>query len=89
MTRPVRRTHVDHHATAEHLRTHPQTWLSVGTYRSAASAKGIANDIITGTMRGGRGPSAYTPPGAYEARTELTEDEVRVIARYIGEGGAR
>lgn len=87
MTRPVRRAHVDHKATAEHLRAHPGTWLPVGTYRSAPSANGIANDIVTGKMRGGRGPSAYTPPGAFEAQTELTEDEVRVVARYIGDGG--
>lgn len=85
MSRPFKRPQVDHHETAARLKDQPNTWLPVGEYRSTCSADGICRDIRTGVQRHShRRPSPYNPPGAFEARTELTEFGVRIYARYIG-----
>lgn len=85
MTRPAKRTRVNHHETANQLKAQPNTWQPVGEYRTTLSADGICRDIRTGIQRHTRrGPSPYTPGGAFEARTELTEFGVLIYARYIG-----
>jgi hypothetical protein len=88
VSRPARRDRVDHTATADRLKAHPGMWMPVGTYPSSHSADGTINNIATGSLRGGRGPSKYQPAGAFEARVELTENGFRVVARYTG-GDAR
>lgn len=85
MSRPARRSNVNHRETASQLRAQPNTWLPVGEYRTTNSAAGICRDIRTGIQRHiERGPSPYSPGGAFEARTELTEFGVRIYARYVG-----
>jgi len=73
---------------AAQLRKHPGVWMPVGTYRSSHSADSTVHNVVTGSLRGDRGPSKYQPAGAFEARTEPTEDEFRVVARFTG-GDAR
>ena len=75
-----RRRHrrVSHAAVAAELRLTPGVWGLVGDY-SSTSAPGMASHVQTAFL------SAYAPAGSFEARTELTEDGIRVEARYVGD----
>ncbi|MFD5709548.1 hypothetical protein ACFWHW_03985 [Streptomyces pharetrae] len=85
MSRLARRPRADHKTVAAEARRQPGTWIVVNDYRSSTAADGIAYDIRSGYSHGTRsGPSPYHPAGAFEARTELVEDGVRVYARYVG-----
>ncbi|BCM70930.1 hypothetical protein EASAB2608_06264 [Streptomyces sp. EAS-AB2608] len=85
MSRPTKRPHADHTAVAHALRQQPGVWLPVGDYNSRVSADNIAYRIRTGYPLGNTdGSTPYQPAGAYETRTELTEDGTRVHARYTG-----
>ncbi|MFF4409870.1 hypothetical protein [Streptomyces sp. NPDC001404] len=68
----------DHESAAEALREMPGLWLTVKVYPANYSAQSLAVDV-------GRGRYAYTPAGAYEARTELVDDGTAVLVRYVGE----
>lgn len=85
MSRLAKRPAANHQAAAEQLRQQPGVWQPVHEYRSAITAHTVARCIRTGNRMGGTSQNPYTPAGAYEARTELTEDGIRVHARYIGE----
>lgn len=74
------RRNVRHPRIAERCQAQPGVWLTVGDYANDQSAYGIAHSIKTG-MR----IPAYQPAGAYEARTEQTENGARVYARYVGQ----
>ncbi|MFK0182486.1 hypothetical protein ACIQVR_41790 [Streptomyces xanthochromogenes] len=74
-----RGSRTNHMSVAGLLREQPNVWLPVGEYPSRSSAAGIAQSIKSGV-----GLRAYQPAGAFEARTEMTEDGTTVLARYIG-----
>ena len=80
---PFRRRHrrVSHAAVAAELRLTPGVWGTVGDYTST-SAQSMASHVQTAFL------SAYAPAGTFEARTELTEDGIRVEARYVGDATA-
>ncbi|MGW2209958.1 hypothetical protein [Streptomyces sp. NPDC001781] len=82
----IRRRQIDHRQIAAALRAQPGMWLPVGEYRSSESAKAAARTIRTAYQNpnSGRGSSSYAPAGSFEARTELTEDGTRVVARFVG-----
>lgn len=85
MSRLTKRPRADHKQTAAAARRKPGVWVVVGDYRSSISADHMAYAIRSGYRRGSTaGPSPYHPAGAFEARTELVEDGVRVHARYVG-----
>src|SRR5690606_8313872 len=74
---------VNHAETAAALRAQPGVWLPVGEYRNRMTADGIARCIRSGSPLGTRAyPTPYTPTGAFEARTRLTDDGTLVEARY-------
>lgn len=56
----------------------PDAWVLAATYGSSESARGVAYHVRTG----GELP-AYRPAGAFEARTELTQDGADLWVRYI------
>lgn len=85
MSRPVKRRYVDHTKAAARLRAHPRMWLPVGEYRARTTADGIARAIRNGVpLSRTAGSSPYAPAGSFDARMDLTEFGVQVIARYIG-----
>ncbi|MCR8574730.1 hypothetical protein ACIPXV_03025 [Streptomyces libani] len=57
----------------------PGEWFHISTHPARYSAQATAHRIRTAY----RTP-AYEPAGAFEARTEPTEFETAVYARYIG-----
>lgn len=79
MSRPARRPRIDHWATADRLRSRPGTWVQIGTYRTAYTARAVAYSVGTATRM-----AMYSPAGAFEARTEPAGDETAVLARYLG-----
>lgn len=87
MSRRPKQPRVDHLAAARSLRNTPGVWLPVAEYRNCITADRVTCAIRYGRPLGKAGYAHYTPAGAFEARTELTDDGVRVHARYIG--GAR
>jgi len=82
MSRLTRRPRVNHAKAAATLRAKPGEWLPIGEYRSRTSADGIAWMIRAAPDH--ESGLCYAPAGSFEARTELTDDGTRVIARYIG-----
>ena len=70
----------DHRRIAAELRARPGEWGTVGVYRSLATGRNVGSQVRTA----GANYSAYGPPGAFEARTELVSDGTRVKARYVG-----
>lgn len=80
--RPLRRSWVNHSLIADRLRAHARTWIPVNEYRTRASADSTAKGIRTG--RWSRNQESPYKAGEFEARTELTEFGVRVVARYVG-----
>jgi hypothetical protein len=70
----------DHRRIVAELRAKPGEWRTVGVYRSLATARNVATRLRTasGNYR------AYSPAGAFEARTNPAADDARVEARYIG-----
>ncbi|MFE6284400.1 hypothetical protein [Streptomyces sp. NPDC057877] len=79
----MKRKMVDHVAVAALCRANPRQWQDVGEYGSGQSADAVVHAIRNAFAKSGR--SAYAPPGAFEARRELTEYGARVEARYVGE----
>lgn len=76
----------DHQHAAEMARQMPGRWVLAGSYNGTQSAVGAAHQVRTG----GKLP-AYRPAGAFQARTELTQDGADLWVRYLGqpaEGGA-
>ncbi|MFI9154551.1 hypothetical protein [Streptomyces sp. NPDC053367] len=84
MSRLARRPRADHKTVAAEARRQPGKWVVVNDYRSSLVADGTACYIRRGHEYSSRGPSPYQPAGAFDARTELVEDGVRVYARYVG-----
>ncbi|MES9522399.1 hypothetical protein [Streptomyces capoamus] len=83
MSRLAKRPRANHQQTAEALRQQPGVWLVVGDYRNSITAKDIAHRISHGYPMSGPGyGTPYQPVGAYETRTELTDDGTRIHARY-------
>jgi hypothetical protein len=75
----------NHAAMAAKLRARPGEWMLVGEYSSSQSAESTANEIRTAYEK--RGPSPYTPAGAFQTRTRLTEFGATVWACYVGPRG--
>lgn len=89
MSRLPRRPAIDHAAVAARARQQPRIWHRAGEYRSSFTAKGIAYEVRNGPSAHGRATSAhYSPPGAFEAWTRLTEYGCELLVRYVG-GGPR
>jgi hypothetical protein len=82
VSRLARRPMVDHAQAARRLRAKPGKWLPVGDYGSSQSAARMAWAIRSARTKGTVSP--YAPAGAFETRTQLTEDGARLHARYIG-----
>lgn len=82
-----RRRTADHRHAAEMARQLPGQWVLAGSYNGRQSAAGAAYMVRTGSDA----LPHYQPSGAFEARTELTQDGADLYVRYIGqpaEGGA-
>lgn len=62
----------------------PGQWVLAGTYASSASAVAAALQVRTGEKAPG-----YRPAGAYESRTELTQDGADLWVRYLATSGGR
>lgn len=82
MSRPKARPRVDHQHVADQARQMPEQWVFASTYNSSSSAGHAAARV--------RNPSDasmrhYHPPGAFEARTELTDDGADLYVRYVAE----
>jgi hypothetical protein len=71
MSRPKSRPKPDHQHAADQARQMPGTWVLAGPYASTANAKVAALHVRQGER--GRLP-AYAPSGAFEARSELTQE---------------
>lgn len=83
----TRRNRVPHAQVAAALRALPGTWLPVGEYRNRLAADDIARRIRHGYPIGAPAyGTPYTPPGAFEARTRLTDDGTLIEARYTPKG---
>jgi len=70
-------------------RTNPGQWQTVGEYRATTTATATARNVRAAYVNP-RIPqrSAYTPAGAFEARTARTEFGTRVEARYVSDRNA-
>lgn len=89
MSRLARRPRANHQQSATDLTANPGEWLVIGDYRSSIGADGIAHCIRTGYPIGAvTAHNPYQPVGAFETRTELVEDGIRLYARYVGGGAA-
>jgi hypothetical protein len=71
------RPRADHQHAADQAKQMPGTWVLAGTYASRATAVSTALQVRTGERA-----CAYRPAGAYEARTELTQDGADLWVRY-------
>lgn len=70
----------DHRRIVAELRAQPGEWRTVGVYRSLTAARNVRTRLLS--ARGNY--FAYSPAGAFEARTKTAADGTRVEARYIG-----
>lgn len=78
MSRLKQGPRADHQHAAGQARQMPGQWVLAATYSSRASAVSAALQVRTGE----RIP-AYRPAGAYEARTEVTQDGADLYVRYV------
>lgn len=67
-----------HAAIAAQLRERPGDWAHILTLPATNSANSMAYAIRNGNL------GAYTPAGAYEAKSRTIDGERRVYARYVG-----
>jgi hypothetical protein len=74
----VKVARTDHHAAAQQARELPGQWVLAGSYGSLASAQTTARGV-----RGADRIPAYAPAGAFEARAEITQDNVDLYVRYV------
>jgi len=81
VSRPKSRPMADHQHAANQARQMPGQWVLAGTYGSSASAQSAALQVRTGEKA-----PAYRPAGAFEARTEVTQDGADLWVRYVGQG---
>ncbi|WP_128803676.1 MULTISPECIES: hypothetical protein [unclassified Streptomyces] len=82
MSGPVKRGRSDHQHAAQQAQEMPGLWVMAGTYPSSATAKHMANQV-----RSGERLPAYRPRGAFEARTELTQEGADLWVRYMAPDG--
>lgn len=88
MTTAQSRRRADHTAVVAALKAQPGVWLPVGEYRNRLSADDIARRIRCGYPFGSHAyGTPYTPAGAFETRTQLTDDGTLLEARYTPKGG--
>lgn len=78
MTRPTKHPQVCHADAAQRMQRSPGKWLYVTTHPARYSAQATASRIS------GAHYAPYAPAGTFEARTEPTEFETAVYARYVG-----
>ena len=78
MSGHVKVARTDHTVAAQQARELAGQWVLAGTYGSLASAAATARQVRIAD----RIP-AYRPAGAFEARTEITQDSVDLYVRYI------
>ncbi|MEV6791306.1 hypothetical protein AB0M87_04740 [Streptomyces sp. NPDC051320] len=78
MTRARGRRQVDHREIAALATQLPGTWVLAGSYGSNYGAKAVALRVRTADYS-----RAYLPAGAYEARTELTEEGADLYVRRV------
>lgn len=81
VTPELPRRRVSHKEVAERCRQQPGVWLKVGEYVNDLTAYGMTRTITKGESGG---IIAYLPAGAFEARSERTENGTTVEARYVG-----
>lgn len=82
MSRWLTGPRADHAHAADQARQLPGQWVLAASYASSMSAKGAASHV----RKGDAGPlRAYQPEGAFEARTELTEDGADLWVRYVAD----
>ncbi|MEU3899788.1 hypothetical protein [Streptomyces sp. NPDC045251] len=73
--------HADHQLAADQARQVPGRWVLAATYNSGYSAKSAARSI----RRGSELLRFYSPVGAFDVRTELTQDGADLFVRYIAD----
>lgn len=79
MTLPARQhRRASHVEAAAAARQAPGTWVTVGTYQASYTAHGIGVHARKARLE------AYAPAGAFEARTERTEDGTVLHVRFVG-----
>ncbi|MEU1596162.1 hypothetical protein ABZ468_25715 [Streptomyces sp. NPDC005708] len=86
MSGPVNNARTDHRHAADQARQLPDQWVLAGTYGSTASAKSAARMVRAGDDK----LPFYRPAGAFDTRTELTQDGTDLFVRYLAdrpEGG--
>ncbi|NUS79123.1 MAG: hypothetical protein HOV70_23385 [Streptomyces sp.] len=83
MKNTARRQRANHPEAAAKARSQPGVWLAVAEYGSTLTARSLAYRIRVGKPLGDqRYGTPYRPASAFEARTELTQDGVRLDIRY-------
>ncbi|MGW1998390.1 hypothetical protein [Embleya sp. NPDC001921] len=65
-------------AIAAALKARPNEWAIVHVAAASALANNKATQIRAGRAR------AFTPAGAFEAKTRVVDGEYRVYARFVG-----
>ena len=79
MSRPKSRPRADHQHVADQARQLPGQWVLAGAYNSSSSAShaaGLVRNASDSSMR------FYRPAGAFETRTELTDDGADLWVRH-------
>ncbi|MCC9154860.1 hypothetical protein LZP81_31040 [Streptomyces parvulus] len=71
--------HADHRLAADQARQIPGLWVLAATYNSSNSAKSAARAI----RRGDEVLRFYGPAGAFDTRTELTQDGADLFVKYL------
>lgn len=72
----------NHRVVASQLRTNPEVWGRIGTYKTSASAGSMARTIRTAAL------TAYEPEESFEAVSRRIDGQYYVYARYVGEPDA-
>ncbi|WND34008.1 hypothetical protein RI578_06730 [Streptomyces sp. BB1-1-1] len=73
--------HANHQLAADQARQVPGQWVLAATYNSSYSAKSAARSI----RRGDELLRFYSPVGAFDARTELTQDGADLFVRFLAD----
>lgn len=70
---------------ASALKARPGEWAAIKSYdlKQHSSARGYSARVNGGKT------GAFAPAGHFEAATRQIDGEIRVYARFVGQGGAR
>ena len=78
---PAARGPLGYEETAQQLKAKPGQWAIVATFPRRSNAGTLSHNIRIGRT------AAWQPAGDFEAVSRKVGEEVRVYARYLGEGG--